>query len=214
MEGHFITLEGGEGAGKTSIMPSLSNALEQEGYRVLLTREPGGIKISEQIREVILDPTHTTMDARTEVLLYAAARTQHLVEKVMPALEQGWVVLCDRFIDSSLAYQGHARGVGIEEVLRINEFAIQNCMPQLTLFFDIAPEEGLKRIEMNKNRETNRLDLENMTFHERVYEGYQLLINRFSKRIQVIDANQTIESVETEAVTKIVKHLNKNRGGS
>lgn len=213
MKGHFITLEGGEGSGKTTIIPSLSEALEQRGYRVLITREPGGIPISEQIREVILDSSNTTMNGRTEVLLYAAARTQHLVEKVIPALEKGWVVLCDRFIDSSLAYQGYARGIGIDEVLKINAFAIQNCMPELTLFLDIRPEEGLKRIAMNKDRETNRLDRETITFHKKVYEGYQLLVNQFS-RIQAIDASQKVESVGIEALSTVMSHLeNKKQGG-
>lgn len=206
MKGHLITLEGGEGAGKTSVIPFLKKALEQKGYQVLITREPGGIQISEHIRDIILNLDNTTMDARTEVLLYAAARRQHLVEKVLPALEAGHVVLCDRFIDSSLAYQGYARGVGIDEVLNINAFAIQNCMPTLTLFFDIPPEEGLKRIALNKDRERNRLDLEAITFHEKVYEGYQLLIKQFS-RIQTIDARQTLEHVASEAIAIVMRHL-------
>jgi len=206
VKGHLITLEGGEGAGKTSVIPSLKKALEQKGYQVLITREPGGIQISEHIRDIILDPDNTTMDARTEVLLYAAARRQHLVEKVLPALEAGYIVLCDRFIDSSLAYQGYARGVGIDEVLNINAFAIQNCMPTLTLFFDIPPEEGLKRIALNKDRERNRLDLEAITFHEKVYEGYQLLIKQFS-RIQTIDARQTLDRVASEAIANVMRHL-------
>jgi len=206
VKGHLITLEGGEGAGKTSVIPFLKKALEQKGYQVLITREPGGIQISEHIRDIILNLDNTTMDARTEVLLYAAARRQHLVEKVLPALEAGHVVLCDRFIDSSLAYQGYARGVGIDEVLNINAFAIQNCMPTLTLFFDIPPEEGLKRIALNKDRERNRLDLEAITFHEKVYEGYQLLIKQFS-RIQTIDARQTLEHVASEAIAIVMRHL-------
>jgi len=206
VKGHLITLEGGEGAGKTSVIPSLKTALEQKGYQVQITREPGGIQISEHIRDIILDPDNTTMDARTEVLLYAAARRQHLVEKVLPALEAGYIVLCDRFIDSSLAYQGYARGVGIDEVLNINAFAIQNCTPTLTLFFDIPPEEGLKRIALNKDRERNRLDLEAITFHEKVYEGYQLLTKQFS-RIQTIDARQTLDQVASEAIANVMRHL-------
>jgi len=206
VKGHLITLEGGEGAGKTSVIPSLKTALEQKGYQVQITREPGGIQISEHIRDIILDPDNTTMDARTEVLLYAAARRQHLVEKVLPALEAGYIVLCDRFIDSSLAYQGYARGVGIDEVLNINAFAIQNCTPTLTLFFDIPPEEGLKRIALNKDRERNRLDLEAITFHEKVYEGYQLLTKQFS-RIRTIDARQTLDQVASEAIANVMRHL-------
>ncbi|MFP3421941.1 dTMP kinase, partial [Bacillus sp. SIMBA_161] len=121
---YFITLEGGEGSGKTTALAKLAERLVADGFEVVTTREPGGIEIAEKIREVILDRTHTAMDARTEALLYAAARRQHLVERVLPALEQGKIVLCDRFVDSSLAYQGHARGLGLDDVLAINEFAI------------------------------------------------------------------------------------------
>lgn len=132
--GIFITMEGPEGAGKTTITQMLGKALQQEGYQVLLTREPGGVPISEQIREVILNKDNTAMDSRTEALLYAAARRQHLVEVVMPELERGGIVLCDRFIDSSLAYQGHARGLDIKEVYNINKFAIGDMMPDATFF--------------------------------------------------------------------------------
>src|SRR6478609_10427971 len=124
MSGTFITFEGPEGAGKTTIIHMVQQKLIQEGYTIVLTREPGGIRIAEQIREIILNPSHTAMDARTEALLYAAARRQHLVEKVEPALRQGLTVLCDRFVDSSLVYQGYARGLGMEEVWSINQFAI------------------------------------------------------------------------------------------
>src|SRR5690625_3328775 len=158
VSGYFITLEGGEGAGKTSVLHKLEEKLINMGYDVLTTREPGGIEIAEQIRGVILDPLNTAMDARTEALLYAAARRQHLMEKVYPALETGKIVLCDRFIDSSLAYQGHARELGMDEVFTINEFAIQDCMPTLTLLFNIEPKKGLQRIAANKDREKNRLD--------------------------------------------------------
>src|SRR5699024_11114201 len=116
--------------------------------------------ISEEIRQIILNPLHTQMEERTEALLYAAARRQHLVEKVMPALQRGEIVLCDRFIDSSLAYQGYARKIGIDEILTINAFAIEGCMPTMTLYFDITPEEGLQRIAVDEVREQNRLDLE------------------------------------------------------
>lgn len=209
MSGHFITFEGGEGAGKTTILSSLTSKLSEKGYEVLATREPGGIEIAEKIREIILDPLHTTMDGRTEALLYAAARRQHLVEKVLPALEQGKIVLCDRFIDSSLAYQGYARGLGMDEVFSINQFAIRDCMPNLTLFFDIEPKKGLERITANKDRERNRLDLEKLYFHEQVYEGYQMLADKFPNRIQAINADQTMEAVEKDAFNHIVSYLQK-----
>ena len=207
MNGHFITFEGGEGAGKTTVLHLLKEKIIKMGYDVLTTREPGGIEIAEKIREIILDPVNTAMDARTEALLYAAARRQHLVEKVYPALDKGKVVLCDRFIDSSLAYQGYARGLGIDEVFAINQFAIYDCMPTLTLYFNIEPKKGLQRIMANRDRERNRLDLENIQFHESVYEGYQILTDKYPERIKTLNADQEIEKVESEALSYIVAHL-------
>lgn len=209
MKGQFITFEGGEGAGKTSILSAITAKLDMAGYDVMTTREPGGIEIAEKIRDIILDPLHIKMEGRTEALLYAASRRQHLVEKVFPALKQGKIVLCDRFIDSSLAYQGYARGLGIDEVFAMNQFAIQDCMPDLTLFFDIEPKKGLERIAANKDRERNRLDLEKLHFHEQVYEGYQIIKDKFPDRIQTINADQTMEAVEKDALACIVKYLKK-----
>ncbi|MFS0766769.1 MULTISPECIES: dTMP kinase [Peribacillus] len=207
--GIFITMEGPEGAGKTTIAQMLGKALQQEGYQVLLTREPGGVPISEQIREVILNKDNTAMDPRTEALLYAAARRQHLVEVVMPELERGGIVLCDRFIDSSLAYQGHARGLDIEEVYNINKFAIGDMMPDATLFFDIDPEEGLRRIQSNGEREVNRLDLEALDFHKKVCEGYQFIINRWKDRFIIVDAGRTIDEVLEETKASLLDFLAK-----
>jgi dTMP kinase len=205
--GYLITLEGGEGAGKTSILNRLASALEQQGYSVVSTREPGGIEIAEQIRKVILDRDNMKMDPRTEALLYAAARRQHLVEKVIPALEAGKVVLCDRYIDSSLAYQGHARGLGIEEIYSINKFAIDEYMPDLTLYFDVDPEIGLSRIEKDAGREVNRLDVESLKFHEKVREGYQLLIGQYPKRIQVVDAENEMDKVFQDAYATVLNFI-------
>ena len=156
----FITLEGPEGSGKTTAIEVTVKKLEEMGYQIVRTREPGGTPIAEEIRNVILDKKNTAMDSRTEALVYAASRRQHLVEKVWPALKEGKIVICDRYLDSSLAYQGGARGLGIDEVLNINLFATENTWPDLTLLFDITPEEGLKRIAANASREVNRLDLE------------------------------------------------------
>lgn len=205
-KGKFITFEGPEGAGKTTIISTIIERLEKEGKEVVLTREPGGIEIAEKIRSIILDNNHTEMDARTEALLYAAARRQHLVEKVIPALESGALVLCDRFIDSSLAYQGYARGLGIEEVLNINKFAIEDAMPDLTIFFDIEPEKGLARITENQNREKNRLDKESLAFHENVYKGYQLLIEQYPERIKTTDARLSKVEV-SENVYNIINSI-------
>lgn len=197
--GHFITFEGGEGAGKTTVIRYVADMLAAEGRDVVVTREPGGIEIAERIREVILDKRHTAMDGRTEALLYAAARRQHLVEKVAPALERGAVVLCDRFLDSSLAYQGHARGLGIEEVLAINAFAIGGLMPELTLLLDIEPEVGLARVQAGQGREINRLDLESPAFHRLVREGYHRLLDRYPQRIARIDADRSVAEVAADA---------------
>ena len=194
-KGFFITLEGGEGAGKTTVMRMMESALAAEGYDVVATREPGGVAIAEQIRAVILAPENTGMDGRTEALLYAAARRQHLAEKVIPALNEGKIVLCDRFIDSSLAYQGYARGLGIEEVLAVNRFAIGDAMPDLTLFLDVEPEVGLARIRADEKRERNRLDLERLSFHRKVREGYILAAEMFPDRIVRIDAGRPLEDV-------------------
>lgn len=206
-KGFFITFEGPEGAGKSTIIKQIKDDLVQNGVDVVLTREPGGIEIAEKIRSIILDKNHTMMDGRTEALLYAAARRQHLVEKVIPAIENGQIVLCDRFIDSSLAYQGYARGLGIDEVLSINEFAIDGYMPHLTLFLDVTPETGLERINKNRDREVNRLDLETMDFHHKVYEGYKQLLTKFPDRIVQINAEKSEEEVYNDVKAIIEKYI-------
>ncbi len=211
-KGYFITVEGGEGAGKTSVLDQVESALKEKGHSVLRTREPGGIRIAEQIRTVILDVNHTEMDRRTEALLYAAARRQHLVEKVIPALNDGYIVLCDRFVDSSLVYQGYARGIGFDEVKAINEFAIEGYMPDLTLYFDVDPEVGLARIKADDHRELNRLDQEKMQFHKLVREGYQMVFDRNASRIKMIDANQSFDLVYEEAMKEIDLFLINQKG--
>lgn len=194
-KGTFITVEGGDGAGKSTILQLMHDYLREKGMAPVVTREPGGIDIAEQIRSIVLDRRNTKMDPRTEALLYAASRRQHLVEKVIPALQLGQVVLCDRFVDSSLAYQGCARGIGLQEVFSINRFAIDDYMPDITFYFDIEPEVGLARINANKEREVNRLDLEDLRFHHKVREGYFKLIEQFPERFVVINAEQPIEQV-------------------
>jgi dTMP kinase len=202
-QGLFISVEGPEGAGKTTIISLLAEKLGSEGIPVMATREPGGIDIAEQIREVILNRANTAMDPRTEALLYAAARRQHLIEKIKPALDEGKIILCDRFIDSSLAYQGYARGLGVDEVFTINQFAIEEMMPQLTFYFDLEPGIGLERISRHNGREVNRLDLEKIEFHQKVREGYLLLAERFPERITKIDASRPIDEVFEKAENRI-----------
>jgi dTMP kinase len=206
-KGVFITFEGPDGAGKTTIITRVAKQINN----TLLTREPGGINIAEQIRRVILAKENTAMDPRTEALLYAAARRQHLIERVIPAIDAGKVVLCDRFIDSSLAYQGHARGLGIDEIFNVNQFAIEQMMPDLTIYFDIETELGLKRINKNKGREINRLDLENLEFHQKVREGYHILLERFPNRIVKIDASGTVDDVFEQTIKLVKEKLEQKR---
>lgn len=200
----FITFEGPEGAGKTTILKKIVERFQEQGIDILATREPGGSYIAEQIRQVILNPNHTEMDARTEALLYAAARSQHFAEKIEPALEESKIVLCDRFIDSSLAYQGVGRSLGINEVYDINVFAIGNKMPDCTILFDLEPEVGLARIHAHSEREINRLDVESLTFHQSVRDAYLQLAEKYSNRIQIVDANRPIEVV-VEDVWRILQ---------
>lgn len=207
----FITLEGTEGSGKSSAMEIVYKRLIDEGYSLVKTREPGGTPISEQIRNVILDKGNTAMDGRTEALLYAASRRQHLVEKIWPSLKEGKLVFCDRYLDSSLAYQGFARGLGIEEVLNINLFATENTFPDLTLLFNLDPKIGLERISKDKGREVNRLDLEKLSFHQKVHQGYLLLAKRYPERIKVIDASLPLEQV-AEITYQIIKEKIKQNG--
>lgn len=194
-KGFLISLEGPEGAGKTSVLEALIPVLEDRGVEVLTTREPGGVLIGEKIREVILDPSHTEMDPKTELLLYIASRRQHLVEKVLPALAAGKLVIMDRFIDSSVAYQGFGRGLDIDAIDWLNEFATDGLKPDLTLYFDIEVEEGLARIAANSDREVNRLDMEGLDLHRKVRQGYLSLLEREGNRIEKIDASLPLDQV-------------------
>lgn len=203
----FITLEGPEGSGKSSVMEKVYERLLSEGYEIVKTREPGGTPIGEQIRNVILNQDNTKMDIRTECLLFAASRRQHLVEKIWPSLKQGKLVFCDRYLDSSLAYQGYARKLGIDNVLNVNLFATENTYPDLTLFFDVAPEIGLERINKNHNREVNRLDVEKLEFHKNVYQGYITLLNMYPERIKRIDASKPFNEVVEDTYDLIKGYL-------
>lgn len=203
----FITIEGPEGSGKTTAVNAAVKKLEELGYQIVRTREPGGTPIAEQIRNVILDKANTNMDPRTEALLYAASRRQHLVEKVWPALKEGKIVVCDRFLDSSLAYQGGARHLGIDNVLNVNLFATENTYPDLTLLFDIEPELGLQRIASNASREVNRLDLEKLEFHKEVRNTFLSLAERYPDRFVIIDASLSKEEVAQNTLNAILNRL-------
>ncbi|WP_416324973.1 dTMP kinase [[Eubacterium] hominis] len=200
-KGLFITFEGSDGSGKTTISMKAYEKLKEMGYPVLYTREPGGIDIAEQIRKVILDPKNTAMDARCEALLYAASRRQHLIEKVLPALEQNMIVLCDRFVDSSLVYQGIARGIGVDEVYQINEFAIEGHLPDATVFLDVSLETGLARVANRGN--LDRLDSEGIAFHEMVAKGYEWIKEEFKDRMHIVDANQDIDQVLKQTIATL-----------
>ena len=207
----FITLEGPEGSGKTSAIKIVKERLESLGFQIEMTREPGGTPISEQIREVILDKRNTLMDPRTEALLYAASRRQHLVEKIWPSLKEGKIVFCDRYLDSSLAYQGYARGLGIDEILKVNDYATEGTFPDITLLFDIDPELGLERINKNKDREVNRLDVEKLSFHKKVREGYLLLSKKFPERYIIVDASKPLEEVANQVYEEIIKKVGREK---
>ncbi|VTS18551.1 dTMP kinase [Streptococcus pseudoporcinus] len=207
-KGRLITFEGPDGAGKTSVIEGLVPLLENLNQtEIVVTREPGGVSIAESIREVILDVRNTAMDPKTELLLYIAARRQHLVEKVLPALKQGQMVLIDRFIDSSVAYQGAGRGLSKKAIQWLNDFATDGVTPDLTLYFDLSPEIGLSRIAKNKKREINRLDMEKIEMHQQVRNGYLELAKEFPDRIVTVDATKSLDEVVAQAFEIIKENV-------
>ena len=207
----FISVEGGEGCGKSSVLNIVIDRLKKEGFDIVLTREPGGIDISEQIRKVILDEKNKRMDYITEALLYAASRRQLVAEKIVPLLNEGKIVISDRFVDSSLVYQGIVRKLGIDYVWNLNQYAIQECMPSLTILFDLDPVIGQRRIRTNKNREINRWDNEAVEIHNVVRNGYLEIAEKYKDRIKVVDASKTIEEV-SETVYNLIKEELVKRG--
>lgn len=197
-KGMFITFEGSDGSGKTTQIRLFEKYLIENNYSVVCTREPGGTPISEKIRALILDPENKEEGPVTEMFLFAAARAQHVSEKIAPALAEGKIVICDRFTDSSIAYQGYARGLG-EQVEIINEYAMQGTKPDITFFLDLSPEKSRER-----NAETgkaDRMELEKNEFHKKVYDGFKALCEKNKDRYVVIDASQSIESV-AEAIIR------------
>lgn len=204
MKGLFITFEGGECSGKTTIIKELCAVLEKKNIPYISTREPGGIEIAEQIRSIILDVKNTAMTEETEALLYAASRMQHLKERVLPALEENKVVICDRFLDSSLAYQGYARGLGMDAILKINHFAL-DYLPELTLFIDVRPEIALKRLS-NRNK-SDRLDLEGLKFHQNVYDGYNEVCRMYPNRIRRINGERDLDSICKDCISIVLDYI-------
>lgn len=209
MKGFFITLEGPDGSGKTTVAEEICKKLINDGFEVVHTREPGGIEISEDIRKIILDPKNTMMDSKTEALLYAASRRQHLVEKVFPAIKDGKIVICERFIDSSLAYQGFGRQIGMNEVLSINLFAIDNAYPDMTVYLDIDEQIGLDRLKTRAYKD--RLDQESIEFHHRVNKGYKEVLDKFKDRIKVVDASKPLNEVVDNVYDLVIGLINGNK---
>jgi len=208
VRGLFIALEGPDGSGKSTIIKLIGNYLKDKGIEFVITREPGGTLIGEEIRHIILDKKNINMGAETEALLYAASRGQHIHEKILPSLEAGKIVLCDRFVLSSLAYQGVGRNLGIEEVKSINDFAIKGVYPDLILFFHVDPEITLERKTQNGG---DRLEEEGNDFHRTVYEGYMELLKRYPKNIKIIDATKSIEEVLRESIKEVENLLTNKR---
>ena len=204
--GLFITIEGPDGAGKTTVLNELFPRLQMIAKKeIIKTREPGGVLIAEKIRQIILNPDHRQMDERTEALLYAAARRQHLVEVILPALNEGKIVICDRFVDSSLTYQGAGRRIGIKEIAQINEFATEGLEPDFTLYLDVDSDTGLRRIQNHRKQDVDRLDLEGLEFHQRVRHAYLKLAEENPVRIHRIDAKMSLQEVVESSFSAIVE---------
>ena len=194
-KGLFISFEGADGCGKSTQAKLFAEYLREQGYEVVLTREPGGTPISEKIRNIILDPACKEEHPRTEMLLFAAARAQHVEELIKPAVSEGKIVICDRFVDSSIAYQGYARGLG-EQVEIVNSYAIDGCLPDITFFFDISPEEARKRNALTDK--ADRLELEKNEFYRKVYDGFIALSEKYKDRYVVIDAFGSIDDIQQQ----------------
>ena len=193
MKGYFITIEGSDGSGKSTQLKKIISYLEEKQVDLVVTREPGGTDVAEAIRELILDPAYPQMTAKTEMLLYAAARAQHIDEKILPALEQGKIVLCDRYLDSSIAYQGYGRGLGEDRVREANRYAIEHCLPDATFLFLLEVERAGRRIKSGRvNRD--RLEQEGSSFFEKVDWGFRQLAQQ-ERRMRVVDAGRSVGEV-------------------
>ncbi len=201
-KGKFITFEGCDGCGKSTQLRMLSEYLEKQGIPHIFTREPGGGKISEGIREILLNGKNTEMTDECEALLYAAARAQHLRDRVEPALEEGKLVICDRYVDSSFAYQAYARGLGVEFVEKINAFALEKFLPDVTVFIDLSPEDAFRR--KHGADENDRLEQAGMAFHQKVYDGYKAIAEKNPDRVQRVDGKKTPQGIFAD-VLKILQ---------
>ncbi|MGH7273617.1 MAG: dTMP kinase [Nitrospiria bacterium] len=208
MKGILITFEGIEGSGKSSQMAALAESLVQRGWKVLKTREPGGTKLGERIRNLLLDALHQDMDPKTELLLYLASRVQHLKEIILPALQQGSVVLCDRFSEATLAYQGYGRGLELEKIKSLLRYATDERKPDLTILLDVEARQGLMRIGTRTSKD--RLEREQLEFYDKVRQGYLKLAETNPRRIIIIDASLDFEKVAAQVLEIVVNFLEKN----
>lgn len=204
-QGLFVTFEGGEGAGKTTLIDTIAAQLKTTGRIILKTREPGGTQLGEEIREILLKHRKEPLSPYSELSLFLASRSQHIREVIRPALDQGMVVLCDRFNDSTIAYQGAARGLGTEKVAAFCDFISEGLVPNLTLYLDIDPESGLKRAK--NARAQDRIELENLEFHRKIRDAYLHLAKAHPKRFYRLDASQPPAIVFDEAMQRIRKHV-------
>ena len=205
MKGKFITVEGSDGSGKTTFINSVTEYLIKKGYKVITTREPGGTVFSEKVRELLFDSSNE-IDAKTESLLFCVSRRDHIIKKIIPYVEEGYIVICDRFVDSSIAYQSYGRGLNKQDIIDINNYTTDGLEPDLTLYFNVDVEIGLSR---TKGRgENNRMDNESLKFYKDVKRGYDELSNDYKERIKVIDANQDYEKVEKDAFKILEGFLN------
>lgn len=212
MKGLFITLEGPDGSGKTTQIAKVAEYIKKQNIDFIQTREPGGTRISDKIRSLILDPEHKEMHDLTEVLLYAASRAQHVHEKILPALKEGKVVLCDRFVDASLAYQGFGLGVGEEPVLQINNIATSGLVPDRSYFVDVSPEVGRERMKARYGTENlDRIEQKDLMYHERVREGFSHIFSRQADRIVRINGEQNPEAVFEEIAKDLDKLLSNHK---
>ena len=202
MSGLFITMEGGDGAGKSTQIENIKKYFEAGGYECICTREPGGTPVGEMLRNVLLDAANTDMDDVTEMMIFAASRSQHVRELIKPALAEGKVVICDRFKDSSVAYQGVGRGLG-EIVEVVNDIAVDGLVPDITFWMDLDPETGRERVA--RLGEPDRLESEKLDFHSRVYEGYRGLQEKYPERIKRIDATKSIEEIKEDIYAELDK---------
>lgn len=196
--GKFVTFEGCEGCGKSTQVRLFNEYLTERGIPHIFTREPGGEKISEEIRRILLDANNAEMTDECEALLYAASRAQHLSDRIEPALAEGKLVVCDRYVDSSLAYQGYGRGLGVDFVSGINAYALKNYLPDVTIFIDLSPEEAFLR--KHGADENDRLEQAGMAFHNRVYDGFKQLAKAYPQRYVCVNGRQTPDEIFAEVL--------------